>query len=68
MVSREFHHFERVERAAESIEYKTYAALAGAALAGAVLGATKADRERALEQFRALAAKQAEVVRKAVRR
>lgn len=54
----------RIERAVESIEYKTLSTVSGAALAGAVLAPTKEARERALDDYRQVLAKQAELVRK----
>lgn len=53
----------RIERATESAEYKTYGAMAGAALAGAILG-PKEKRDDAIKQYAELLAKQAEVVRR----
>ena len=56
-------HIKRIERATESAEYKTYGAMAGAALAGAILG-PKDKQDEALKQYGELLAKQAEVVRR----
>jgi hypothetical protein len=53
----------RIEKAVESIEYKTYGAMAGAALVGALLG-PKERQDEALKQYGELIAKQAEVVRR----
>jgi DNA-directed RNA polymerase subunit RPC12/RpoP len=66
LVEREVSHIKRIEKATESVEYKTYATVAGAALAGALLSTDKASREAALKQYRDTLAKQAELVRKEV--
>jgi hypothetical protein len=55
---------ERIERATETPEYKTYGAMAGAALAGAIFAPNKAAQGQALKQYGELIAKQAEVVRR----
>lgn len=56
-------HVERIERAIETPEYKTYGAMAGAALAGAIFAPNKAAQDAALKQYGTLLAKQAKVVR-----
>lgn len=55
---------DQINRAIETPEYKIYGAMAGAALAGAIVAPNKQAREEAFKQYRELLAKQAEVVRR----
>jgi hypothetical protein len=56
-------HIKKIEKATQSVEYQTYAAMAGAALAGAILSPDKASRDAAVKQYNELLRKQAAVVR-----
>lgn len=54
----------KIKRATQTVEYKTYGAMAGAALAGAIMAPNKAAQDEALKQYGELVEKQAEVVRR----
>ena len=58
-------HIKKIEKATQSAEYQTYAAMAGAALAGAILSPDKTARDAAVKQYIELQQKQAGVVRSA---